>query len=208
MDEADPGAVGGADLDELYSPPAEMLLRAMTNHLTDYHLDYLKMATFACVATGREGGLDNSPRGGPPGFIRALDRKTIAFGDWPGNNRIETMRNLVEDDRIGLLFIFNGLEIFMRINGRARISTDSALLDTLKEGQRLPRTAIVIAISEVLFHCGKAINRARLWEEDARIDRKTLPSAGVLMKALTQVDELDIAEFNEHYDHAMRNDLY
>jgi len=208
MDVNTPKLCDGDDLDALYSPPAEMLLRAMTKHLTDYHLDYLKIATFACIATGRDGGLDNSPRGGPPGFIRALDRKTVAFGDWPGNNRIESMRNLVEDDRIGLLFIFPGLEIFLRINGRASISTDPDLLEKLKEGQRVPRTAIVVTIGEVLFHCGKALNRARLWDEESRIDKRSVPSAGVLMKALAQVDDFDIAEFNEHYDHAMRNDLY
>src|SRR5690606_16950789 len=123
-----------ADLDALYAPPAENILKAIAQRLHPHHRAYLEKATFFAFATVREAGLDVSPRGGPAGFVRVLDDRTIAFGDWPGNNRIESMRNLVHDPRVAMCFIFPGLEIFFRINGTARISTDPALLNRVAEG--------------------------------------------------------------------------
>jgi PPOX class probable FMN-dependent enzyme len=197
-----------ADLDGLYASPPEAVIRAITGDLHDFHIAYLKVATFFCVATGREVGLDASPRGGPPGFVRALDRQTIAFADWPGNNRIETMRNLVQDDRVALLFIFPGLEVFMRINGRAHLSTDPELLKTLAEGQRVPKAATVVRTHELIFHCGKAINRSRLWAPESQIDKRGLPTVGQILVELGKVQDAAAEELTEHYDHAVRTDLY
>src|SRR5689334_21398058 len=115
------------DLDRLYDPPQERIQKAVMPELISFHRDYLAQATFFCLATGRDTGLDASPRGGPPGFVKVLDAKTVAFADWPGNNRIESMRNLLEDDRLGMLFLFPGLDVFMRINGRGRITEDATL---------------------------------------------------------------------------------
>ncbi|KAF1045200.1 MSMEG_1061 family FMN-dependent PPOX-type flavoprotein [Xylophilus sp.] len=204
------------DLDSLYDPPAERIQKAVLDRLVDFHLEYLKVATFFCLATGSsERGLDASPRGGPPGFVRALDERTVAFADWPGNNRIESMRNLVQDDRLGMVFLFPGLEIFLRINGRGRISTAPELLAQLREGPRTPKTATVVRIDEVLLHCGKAINRARLWDEGSRLDRSTLPTVGRMVTELARRDgtspeagEAQIAQIDAHYDHAVRHDLY
>ena len=98
------------DLDTLYDPPAERIQKAVLDRLIDFHRDYLRVATFFCLATGSERGLDASPRGGPPGFVHALDDHHVAFADWPGNNRIESLRNLQDDDRVGMLFLFPGLE--------------------------------------------------------------------------------------------------
>lgn len=203
------------DLAALYDPPAERIQKAVLDHLVAFHEAYLKVATFFCLATGSARGLDASPRGGPPGFVHVLDAHTVAFADWPGNNRIESLRNLEQDDRLGMVFLFPGLEIFMRINGRGRISTDPVLLEELREGRRMPKTATVVQIDEVLFHCGKAINRARLWHEDARLDRETLPTVGQMMTELTQRDEapvqadaVQVEQMNAHYYQAVRQDLY
>lgn len=198
----------GPDLDALYPPPADLIRKAITSYLTDFHLAYLEKATFLCLATGSESGLDASPRGGPPGFVHALDRKRVAFADWPGNNRIESMRNIERDDRVALLFIFPGLEIFMRINGRSAISVDPDLLRRLAEGSRVPKTAMVITVEEAIFHCGRAVNRAKLWEPGSQIDRKSLPSAGKMMIELGQLDDVSVEELDAHYDHGMKNDLY
>jgi len=198
----------GPDLDTLYPPPADLIRKAITSHLTDFHLAYLEKATFVCLATGSELGLDASPRGGPPGFVHALDRKRVAFADWPGNNRIESMRNVERDDRAALLFIFPGLEIFMRINGRSAISVDPDLLQRLAEGSRIPKTALVITVEEAIFHCGRAINRAKFWEADSRIDRKSLPSAGKMMIELGELSDVTAEELDAHYDQGMKNDLY
>lgn len=196
------------DLDQLYDPPAERIQKSVLPELIGFHRQYLEKATFFCLATGRDQGLDASPRGGPPGFVKALDAKTVAFADWPGNNRIESMRNLQADDRLGMLFIFPGLDVFMRINGRGRVSDDAELRASLAEGPRIPKTAIVVSVDEVLFHCGKAANRARLWDPASLIDRRSLPTPGQMVAAMNNQDADAARTMDAHYDHAMRNDLY
>lgn len=196
------------NLSELYAPPSDMIVKGVLDHLLPFHLSYLKAATFFCLASGSADGLDASPRGGAAGFVHALDNKTVAFADWPGNNRIASLTNLQSDDRIGMLFLFPGLEIFMRINGHAAISTHPELLQALAEGARLPKTAIVIKIDEVLFHCGKAINRAKLWHSDSMLDRKSLPSPGEIVAAITGADSATAQAMNEGYYTAIRGKLY
>jgi len=203
------------DLDALYAPPSEMIQKAVLDRLVDFHRDYLKVATFFCLATGSERGLDASPRGGPPGFVHVLDPHTVAFADWPGNNRIESMRNLERDERLGMVFLFPGLEIFLRINGRGRVSTAEDLLAELREGARTPKTATVVRIDEVLLHCGKAINRAGLWKDSARLDRDALPTVGRMMASLArlgdapaEIGDAQVEQINTHYDHSVRHDLY
>jgi len=118
------------------------------------------------------------------------------------------MRNLAADDRLGMLFLFPGLDVFMRINGRARISADDTLRAALAEGVKVPKTAIVVTIDEVLFHCGKAVNRARLWDPAARLDRGSLPTPGQMLAAMNNQGAAEAAAMDAHYDHGMRNDLY
>ncbi|WP_136069126.1 MSMEG_1061 family FMN-dependent PPOX-type flavoprotein [Modicisalibacter radicis] len=196
------------DLDRLYDPPLDHIQKAVMPELISFHAEYLAKATFFCLATGCETGLDASPRGGPPGFVKVLDPKTVAFADWPGNNRIESMRNLREDDRLGMLFLFPGLDVFMRINGHGRITDDVDLRTQLAEGTKTPKTAIVVTVDEVLFHCGKAVNRARLWNPASLIDRKSLPTPGKMLAAMTKQDASIADAIDAKYDHAMRNDLY
>lgn len=196
------------DLTKLYAPPSEMIVKGVLDHLLPCHLSYLKAATFFCLASGNAEGLDASPRGGAPGFVHALDHKTVAFADWPGNNRIASLTNLQSDDRIGMLFIFPGLEVFMRINGHAAISVHPELLLALAEGERVPKTAIVVKIDEVLFHCGKAINRAKLWQPESMLDRKDVPSLGEIKAAMTGEDSSTASAIDEWYYTAVRGDLY
>lgn len=198
----------GADLDHFYAPPHESVQKAVLPHLVSFHEAYIAAATFFCLASGREQGLDASPRGGPAGFVKVIDPHHVAFADWPGNNRIETMRNLVEDDRLAMLFLFPGLEVFLRINGRGRISVEPELLAALKEGPKTPKTAILVSIDQVLFHCGKAINRARLWDAAARIERSSLPSIGQMKAALTGGTPAEAEAADGQYYEAIRNDLY
>ncbi|QJE00386.1 pyridoxamine 5'-phosphate oxidase [Massilia forsythiae] len=209
-----PPAATRPDLDALYDPPAERIQKSVLDRLIDFHVDYLKAATFFCLATGSERGLDASPRGGPPGFVHVLDAHHVAFADWPGNNRIESLRNLECDERAGMLFLFPGLDIFMRINGRARATVEPGLLACLAEGSKIPKAATVVAIDEVLFHCGKAVNRAGLWKEEARLDRHALPTPGQMVVALNAAaagrpaDQAEAAQLDQHYAHAIRHNLY
>lgn len=203
------------DLDALYAQPSERIQKAVLDRLVDFHVDYLRVATFFCLATGSERGLDASPRGGPPGFVHVLDPYTVAFADWPGNNRIESMRNLRRDERLGMLFLFPGLEIFLRINGRGRVSTAAELLAQLREGERTPKTATVVQVDEVLLHCGRAINRAGLWRDGSRLDRQALPTVGRMMASLArlgddpaEIGDAQVEQIDAHYDHSVRHDLY
>lgn len=196
------------DLDALYEPPAERIVKAVLPYLVDFHEAYLQQATFFCLATASEDALDASPRGGQPGFVHVLDRHTVAFADWPGNNRIESLRNLQRDTRVGMLFLFPGLDVFMRINGNAHASTDAALLARLTESGRTPKAATVVTVSEVLFHCGKAINRARLWDPASQVDRDKVPSVGKMMVTLAQMHDADVAQIDAHYAHAVKHELY
>lgn len=200
--------LGSDDLDRLYSPPGEPVLRAIKSHLTDFHVEYLRQATFFVLSTGNGTGLDASPRGGSPGLVQILDRRTVCFADWPGNNKIESLRNIVRFPQVGMLFLFPGLDIFMRINGRAGVTTDAAVLDRLREGARVPKAAVVVTVEEILFHCGRAINRAGLWTTEAHLDRKSLPSAGVMMKALADIEDVPAEDLDQAYAKGMVEDLY
>lgn len=196
------------DLDALYAAPSAHIQQAVMPHLLPFHIEYLGVATFFCLATGRAAGLDASPRGGKPGFVHVLDAHTIAFADWPGNNRIESLRNLHDDPRAALLFIFPGLDIFMRINGRAAVSTDAALLAQLAENGKRPKTAIRLHIDEVLFHCGKAINRARLWQPDSQLDRHALPTPGQMLATMTGQDDTTARAIDNQYEQGVKTELY
>lgn len=201
------------DLDALYAPPTLRIQQGVLPRLADFHKAYLAQATFFCLATGDASGLDASPRGGPAGFVHVLDEQTIAFADWPGNNRIASLRNLQQDDRLAMLFLFPGLDVFMRINGRGRISTDGDLLNELHEGTKVPKTATVVRIDEVLYHCGRAIHRAGLWNSEGHPDRHQLPTVGQVMAGIARLrgDSLapeQVTQADEHYAHVVRQELY
>lgn len=196
------------DLDALYRRPAEHVTKATLNFLHEFHLAYLKAAPIVCIGSGAEEGYDVSPRGGPAGFVHVLDRTTLAIPDFPGNNKLETLRNLVRDPRIALLFLFPGLDIFMRISGRATVTRRPDLRERLACDGKQPITVIVIAVESVYFHCGRAISRSRIWDPATHVSRDTVPSPGVMMKVLAGIGEQSAAELDAFYRRGMTEDLY
>src|SRR6478736_7381073 len=146
------------------------------DHINDAYRTLIEAAPFVAIATSGPEGLDCSPKGDPAGFVRILDRKTLAIPDRPGNNRIDGMRNLIRDPRIALLFLIPGVGETLRVNGRAAISIDPALLQSFAIGGKLPRAVIVVTVERVYFHCSKAIVRSKLWNETSKVDRAALPS--------------------------------
>lgn len=199
---------GTIDLDALYAQPAPMIRQAVRDRIVDVHEPYLKAATFFCFATAGAQGLDVSPRGGAAGFVHVLDPHTLAFADWPGNNRIASMRNLEVDSRVGMLFLFPGFDAFLRINGSAAASIAPDLLARLTEHGRTPKAATVVTVNEVLFHCGKAAHRAKLWEPTSHIAPGTVPTVGKVISALADTGGIDTDQLDAHYSHAVRHDLY
>lgn len=143
---------------------------------------FIARSPFLCLGTqDREGRADVSPRGDPPGFVRILDDRTLAIPDRPGNNRLDSLANIVGNPSVGLLFVIPGFDETLRVSGQASLTTDPGLLETMRVNDRLPRLAIVVRASEVFLHCAKAFRRSRLWDPATFQDRREMPS---LMKML------------------------
>lgn len=136
----------------------------------------IALSPFCVIATRGPGGADVSPRGDPPGFVRVLDSRTLLLPDRVGNNRLDGMVNLLADSQIGMLFLVPGMNETLRINGTARITDDQRLLEDSAVEGRAPKVGLVIAVEEAFLHCGKALIRSRLWNPEAQIERRILPS--------------------------------
>jgi PPOX class probable FMN-dependent enzyme len=205
---ADGGVIVGEDeLDSLFAKPADFIVAGVTDRLFDCHLPYVEEARFFCVATGSTAGLNVSPRGGSPGCVQVLGPQSIAFADWPGNNKIYGLRDIVRDDRVAILFLYAGLDVFLRINGRAIVTRDAAIRGRLAEGSRVPRLAIVVTVEKVLFHCGRAIKRSDLWDDAGRHDPGSLPSIGVIYSEIAKMKE-SVADIDALYQQDMARDPY
>lgn len=174
-------------LESLLGTPSEA---AVAKELPRVHPGYRAMieaSPFAVLATQGPGGLDASPRGDPAGFVQVLDDdQTLLLPERRGNHRADSLRNILTDPRVALLFLIPGVGETLRVNGRASISADPALLQRFVVDGRAPTTVLVVAVDTVFFQCSRAIVRSRLWDPAAQIDRGSLPSTGTILSALTQ----------------------
>ena len=164
--------------------PATHSLAALKSRafLDEHAQAFIARAPFLCMGTqGAEGRADVSPRGDPAGFVKILDDRTLAIPDRPGNNRLDSLVNIIANPSVGLLFIIPGYDDTLRVNGQASVVTDPALLESMRVNDRLPRVAIVVRVTEVFLHCAKAFRRSRLWDPGHFQDRAEMPS---LMKIL------------------------
>ena len=168
-------------LEALYGQPYGPSLVKEIDHISPAYRKMIELAPFVAIATGGPEGLDCSPKGDAPGFVRILDDKTLAIPDRPGNNRIDGMRNILCDPRIAVLFLIPGVGETLRVNGRATISIDPDLMAGFAVNGKLPRSVLVVHIDSIFFHCSKAIVRSKLWDEATKIDRKSLPSTGAII---------------------------
>lgn len=166
------------DLDRIYGQPHPTTRAKSLDHIDKYGRRFLGLSPFCVIsAAGADGTMDVSPRGGEPGFVHVEDERTVMLPDRPGNNRLDTLRNLVGGDgRIGMMFMIPGFDDIYRINGRAGLSDDPALLDRFVEFGRKPRAMVRVAVEEAFLHCPKAIMRARLWEPEAQVERSVMPT--------------------------------
>jgi len=186
-----------ATLRSLYPAPLERAKLKELDRLDEYCRRFIALSPFLAFGSTRPGGgTDVSPRGDHPGFVRVLDDRTLAIPDRPGNNRLDTLSNLVADAEVGLLFFIPGVEETLRVNGRASLSRDPALLETSAVDGKLPRMMVLIAVRQAFFHCGKALIRSRLWRDDYRVERKSFPSLGRIITEQTRIpgDTVEAAE--------------
>ena len=196
-----------AALEALYGAPNPNSLAKEVPFLHPHYRTFLEAAPFVSIATVGPGGMDCSPRGDAPGFVRAHDEKTVMIPDRRGNNRIDTLKNLVADPRIGLLFLIPGVGETLRIHGRARISIDPALLATFAVDGKPPRSVIVVDIETVYFQCSRALVRSRLWDAAAQVARGALPSTGTLIADIGQ-GGFDGAQYDRELDQRVAETLY
>ena len=168
-------------LEAIYGETGMASTAKVADHVTPHYRIMIEKSPFVALATSGPEGLDCSPRGDLPGFVRIHDEKTLMMPDRRGNNRIDSLRNIVRDPRIGLLFLIPGSGNTLRINGRGQISTDAALLESFKMEGKAPRSVIVMTVDEIYFQCARAIVRADLWNPDKRVDSTTLPTPGQIL---------------------------
>src|SRR3984885_6909986 len=175
-----------ADLEKLYSDaPYGPAVVKEADCITPQYRKLIEAAPFAVLATCGPEGLDCSPRGDPPGFVRVVDERTLLIPDRRGNNRIDSLRNLVRDPRLSLLFLIPGVGETMRVNGRAVISTDPKLIESFIFNGKAPKCVLVVTVERAYFQCTKAIIRSKLWDPAQHVDRKTLPTPGSILAELT-----------------------
>jgi hypothetical protein len=155
------------------------------DHVNAQYRTFIENAPFFALATSGPDGLDCSPRGDPAGFVRVHDDKTLMIPDRRGNNRIDSLRNLIEDPRVALLFLIPGCGETIRVNGRAQICTDPELCKSFTMEGKVPRCVIVVTVERCYFQCPKAIVRSKLWDPASKVDRATLPTSGSILAAIS-----------------------
>ncbi len=184
------------ELRELYGPPSELAVRKSLTRLDAHCREFIERSPFLCLSTAAVDGAANiSPRGDAPGFVRVLDDRTLFIPDRLGNNRIDGLRNLLQNPHVGLIFLIPGVGETLRVNGVARIVLRSELLDACAVNGKVPRTGLLIEVRETFLHCAKALIRSQLWSDEYRIPREQLPTLGKILAdqigLATPVAELD-----------------
>src|SRR2546423_9007527 len=176
----------GEQSEALYGlPPGPAVFKEL-DHVNAQYRAFIEAAPFFALATVGPEAVDCRPRGDEPGFVRVADEKTLLIPDRRGNNRIDSLRNIVRDPRVSLLFLVPGVSETFRVIGRASISTDPALCETFVFAGKTPRAVLVVAVERVYYQCGKAIIRSKLWDASRHVDRASLPSNGTILAAITQ----------------------
>ena len=174
------------ELEAIYGQPNEASTVKVADRITPQYRVLIDKSPFAALATCGPEGLDCSPRGDLPGFVRVYDETTLMMPDRRGNNRVDSLRNIVRDPRIALLFLIPGSGSTLRVNGRARVSADADLLASFKVDGKAPRTVIVMTVDEIYFQCARAIVRSDLWNPDKRVDPKSLPTPGQILADMSE----------------------
>jgi len=178
-----------AELDAMVPPPGEGAAGKTMPRIERYARQFIGLSPFCCLATSDgKGHADVTPRGDQPGFVRVIDEATLLIPDRPGNNRLDSIRNVVENPSLGLLFFIPGFEDTLRVNGRGRVTKDPGLLAESAVDGKVPRFGILVTVDEAFFHCAKAFRRSRLWDVNAQVPRATMPTlARMIMDQMAEV---------------------
>ena len=195
-----------AQLEALYGLPSGAAVIKEIDHISDHYRAFIAASPFVILATSGPEGLDCTPRGDPAGFARVADRHTILLPDRRGNNRLDSLRNIVRDPRIGLLFLIPGLGRTLRVNGRAVISTDPELCASFTMEGKAPRSVIVVTAERVYTQCPKALIRSHLWDPSQFKSEADLPSTGAIIQALQK--DFDAEAYERDYPQRLKETIY
>ncbi len=195
------------DLETLYGAPVAAATKKELDYIAPVYAKLIEASPFVALATEGPEGLDCSPRGDGAGFVRIHDEKTLLMPDRRGNNRIDSLRNIVRTGRAALLFLIPGSGTTLRVNGRAIVETDVALCDSFAVEGKPPRSVIVISVESIYFQCARAIMRSSLWDLDAHIDPKSLPTPGQILAALTD-DRVGGADYDAAWPERAKSSLW
>ena len=187
-----------ATLEALYGAVLPIAREKVLDRITPAYRQFIEASPFVVLSTQGPGGIDTTPRGDPPGVVRVADDKTLLLPDRRGNNRIDTLRNLITDPRIGLLFLIPGIGETVRVTGRAEIRTDPDLIASFEMQGKLPTSVLRIKVEKLYYHCAKATTRSRLWHADAQPGRDSVPRVGALF-ASGKADAEDAASIDAGY---------
>lgn len=199
------------ELRALYGEPGALPAKAIAARLEDHARRFIALSPLVIVASvGADGHVDISPRGDAPGFVVVRDDATLVIPDRRGNNKIDTLRNVAVQPGVGLMFVIPGIEEVLRLRGRARITIDPAELARHAVDGKLPRSALVVTIETVFPHCGKAFRRARLWDDEARRDRKRdgVPTLAQIALAMAGMEDVSVAETDAKIEQDYKDSLY
>jgi len=194
-------------LEALYGLPAGAAVVKEIDHVSAEYRTFIEASPFFVLASNGPEGVDASPRGDEPGFVRVADEKTLLIPDRRGNNRIDSLRNIVRDPRVSLLFLVPGVGETIRVIGRARITTDPALCESFIFAGKTPRSVIVVAVESAYFQCPKALVRSKLWDPASIVDRTSLPSSGTILAAITK-GEQGGEEWDRAYPERLKATIY
>ena len=194
-------------LERLYGEATEASVRKLATHIHPVYRPFIDSARFVALATAGPDGLDVSPRGDPAGFVHVEDEKTLLLPDRRGNNRIDSLRNVLHDPRVALLFLVPGVGETLRVNGRARILADPALMERFAVDGKLPRSVLRIEVETVFFQCSRAVVRAGLWDPAQHVPRSALPSGGQILAALSE-GAIDGEQYDRELPARLKTTLY
>lgn len=194
-----------AALEALYDTPGEASLIKVTPALTPAYRTWIERSRFCVLSTMGAGGTDGSPRGDVDPVVTIQDDKTLLMPDWRGNQRLDTLRNIVENGHISLMFMVAGSTTVMRVNGTAKLTADASICEQFEQKTRHPKTVIVITIAEVYSQCARAVMRAGLWTTGDQSDG--LPSVGDMLKEITD-GGFDGAIYDAEWPERARNSMW
>ncbi len=198
-------------LDEIYPrSPSPRSLWKEVDHIDDYYRRFIEASPFVLLATSGDKGIDCSPRGDPAGFVRVVDEKHLQIPDRRGNNRLDTLRNLIADPRIGLFFLVPNAGETLRISGRAEILVDEALCASFSIRDKPASSVLSVQVDKAYYQCQKAIVRSRLWDPTSHPARDAVPTAGQLAEHFSALngEDFDGAAHDEGYEEYMQQQLY